>query len=67
MKQLVEELKATNPRFEYYLFDDNDCREFIKEHFDTEVLDAYNNLIPCAYKANLLRYRVLYIHGGIWI
>jgi len=67
MKERVEQLKATNPRFEHYLFDDNDCREFIKEHFDTNVLNAYDNLIPGAYKADLWRYCVLYIHGGIYM
>ena len=67
MKERVEELKATNPRFEHYLFDDNDCREFIKEHFDRDVLNAYDTLIPGAYKADLWRYCVLYIHGGIYM
>jgi len=67
MKERVEELKATNPRFEHYLFDDNDCREFIKEHFNDEVLNAYDRLIPGAYKADLWRYCILYIHGGIYM
>jgi mannosyltransferase OCH1-like enzyme len=67
MKERVEELKATNPRFEHYLFDDNDCREFIKNNFDNDVLYAYDNLIPGAYKADLWRYCVLYINGGIYL
>ena len=67
MKERVEELKATNPRFEHYLFDDNDCREFIKQHFDSNVLDAYDRLIPGAYKADLWRYCILYKYGGIYM
>ncbi len=67
MKERVQQLKDTNPRFEHYLFDDNDCREFIKNNFDKEVLDAYDNLIPGAYKADLWRYCVLYINGGIYL
>ena len=67
MKERVEELKAINPRFEHYLFDDNDCREFIAKHFDKQVLNAYDRLIPGAYKADLWRYCVLYIHGGIYM
>jgi len=67
MQECVERLKQQNPRFEHHLFDDNDCREFIKTHFDAEVLNAYDTLVPAAYKADLWRYCVLYIHGGIYM
>jgi mannosyltransferase OCH1-like enzyme len=67
MKECVELLKSQNPRFEHYLFDDNDCREFIKDNFDIPVLNAYDSLIPGAYKADLWRLCVLYINGGIYM
>jgi mannosyltransferase OCH1-like enzyme len=67
MKKCVESLKAQNPKFEHFLFDDNDCREFIKTHFRTDVLNAYDKLIPGAYKADLWRYCVLFINGGIYV
>ena len=67
MKERVESLKLSNPRFEHYLFDDNDCREFIKDNFDIAILNAYDNLIPGAYKADLWRLCVLYINGGIYM
>jgi len=67
MKMIVDNLKRQNPRFEHYLFDDNDCREFIKEHFEKDVLDAFDSLIPGAYKADLWRLCVLYINGGIYL
>ena len=56
-----------NPDWEYHFFDNNACRDFIKEHFPKKVLDAYDNLIPGAYKADLWRYCVLYIHGGLYV
>jgi mannosyltransferase OCH1-like enzyme len=67
MKERVELLKAQNPRFNHHLFDDNDCREFIKTHFKPDVLDAYDRLIPGAYKADLWRYCILYKEGGIYL
>jgi mannosyltransferase OCH1-like enzyme len=67
MKESVELLKSQNPEFTYQLFDDNDCREFIAANFDCCVLDAFDRLIPGAYKADLWRYCVLYIHGGIYL
>jgi mannosyltransferase OCH1-like enzyme len=67
MFQAVKMIKKNNPKFNYFLFDDNDCRNFIKTHFDSTVLNAYDSLIPGAYKADLWRYCVLYIHGGIYL
>lgn len=67
MKKNVERLKSKNPDFEYYLFDDEDCRKFIGDHFEENVLKAYNKIIPGAYKADLWRYCVLYINGGIYL
>jgi len=67
MKECVEKLKNNNPEFNHYLYDDGDCLEFIKENFSQDVVDAYNNLIPGAYKADLWRYCILYIKGGIYL
>ena len=67
MNAAVNYLRTVNPKFKYYLFDDNDCREFIKTNFELSVLNAYDSLIPGAFKADLWRYCVLYIHGGIYL
>jgi mannosyltransferase OCH1-like enzyme len=67
MRERVELLKHQNPRFNHYLFDDNDCREFIKTHFKPDVLDTYDMLIPGAYKADLWRLCILFIKGGIYM
>ena len=61
MAWVVNRIKTTHPDFEYHLFDDNDCRKFIKEHFNMETLWAFDKLIPGAYKADLWRYCGRYI------
>ena len=66
MKQNYEILINIHPTFEHNIFDENDCREFIKTNFDNFVLEAYDKLIPSAYKSDLWRYCVLYINGGIY-
>lgn len=63
----VKKLRINNPDFNYFLFDDTDCREFIKNNFDSKVLNAYDSLIPGAYKADLWRYCILYKNGGIYL
>ena len=67
MAKSVLLIKKLNPRFNYYLYDDNECYEFIKNNYDGSVLNAYNRLIPGAYKADLWRYCVLYKKGGIYL
>ena len=67
MLQTILLIVRNNPKFRYYLFDDNDCQKFIKDNFSEEILNTYNNLIPGAYKADLWRYCILYKMGGIYI
>jgi mannosyltransferase OCH1-like enzyme len=67
MAKSIEKIKIANPEFEHKLFDDTDCRNFIINNFNDNVLYAYDNLIPGAFKADLWRYCVLYIHGGIYL
>ncbi len=67
MLDSVLSVKNQNPEFEYHLYDDHDCLDFIKNHFPQSVSDAYKALIPGAYKADLWRYCVLYIYGGVYI
>ena len=56
-----------NPDWEYHFFDKDDRRNFIKDNFPKKTLEAYDTLIPGAYKADLWRYCVLYIHGGVYV
>jgi hypothetical protein len=66
MQENVNRMRKVNPEFNVYLYDDNDCREFIKNNFPKDILTAYNTLKPGAYKADLWRLCVLYINGGIY-
>jgi mannosyltransferase OCH1-like enzyme len=67
MQKVVDQLKIQNPEFSYHLYDDNDCREFIRINFSQDILHAYDALIPGAYKADLWRYCILYKNGGIYM
>jgi mannosyltransferase OCH1-like enzyme len=67
MAECVEKLKMANPEFQHHLFDEIECREFINSNFDDSVIEAYDSIIPKAYKADLWRYCVLYIKGGVYL
>lgn len=67
MRECVDKLKRINPEFKHYLYDENECREFIKKNFDSDVLGAFDGLIPLSYKSDLWRFCVLYKLGGIYL
>ena len=67
MRACVNKLIHNNPEFTHHLYDDTMCREFIKRNFQDKVVRAFDMLNPGAYKADLWRYCVLYIHGGIYL
>lgn len=67
MKENLELVQLSNPEFNVYLYDDEDCRVLIEDYFDASVLEAYDTLIPGAYKADLWRLCALYIYGGVYM
>lgn len=56
-----------NPDFDYYFHDTYEQRGLIRDNFDEKVLKAYDTLIPGAYRSDLWRLCVLYVHGGIYM
>jgi hypothetical protein len=66
MYKAMSSWRDLNPDWAYHFYSDLDCEQFIADHFEQDVLDAYQQLIPGAYRADLWRYCVLYIHGGFY-
>ncbi len=66
MKKSVEMVMSKNSEFNFYIYDDEDCRNFLRKYFIKDVVDSFDSLIPGAYKADLWRYCVLYYYGGIY-
>ena len=66
MNKLVNKIKEENQEFNIYIYDDKDCRNMIEKYFVKDVINAFDSLIPGAYKADLWRLCVLYLYGGIY-
>jgi hypothetical protein len=66
-EKVVKNITEFAPTHKREFYDDQRCKEFLLEHFDGKVLDAYNSLRHGAHKADLFRYCVLYIKGGIYL
>ena len=66
IKRNIESLIHFHPSHTHKIYSDEDLRCFINLRFDKEVIKAYDNLRPLAYKADLGRYCLLYENGGLY-
>jgi mannosyltransferase OCH1-like enzyme len=67
LTELINRWKLFNPTYQYILYDTNDARLFIKNHFGIRFLNVFDKIKPGAYKADFWRYCILYIHGGVYV
>ena len=67
MQQNLDRLRQLNPEFSFHLYTDEDCLTFIQKHFTSDVADAFQALLPGAYKADLWRLCILYVYGGYYM
>jgi len=65
MNLLTSSWKINNPNYAYFLFNNDERKAFIKKNFDENIYNAYCKIIPGAFKADLWRYCILYIYGGV--
>ena len=63
---VFQNIKKYSPNYEYRFYNDSDCLEFIKSHFDNDVLEKYKEL-KGAHQADLFRYCILYEYGGVYL
>ncbi|MCZ6666977.1 MAG: glycosyltransferase [Gammaproteobacteria bacterium] len=63
----VTRWQEMNPEFDYYFFDDDAARGFVEEHFPAEVLQAFDALVPGAFRADLWRCCYLVKNGGVYV
>jgi hypothetical protein len=56
-----------HPNYDFNFYDDIACRRMLQQHFPPAVLQAYDDLVPGAYKCDLWRICVLYVYGGLYV
>jgi Glycosyltransferase sugar-binding region containing DXD motif len=64
MSRMVESFRQSG--WEYRFYNDDQAAAFLSHHFPPAVLQAYQVLQPGAFKADLFRYCVLLIYGGVY-
>jgi hypothetical protein len=62
--RLMESFRQSG--WEHRFYTDDMMAAFLTTHFPKQVQQAYHDLLPGAFKADLFRYCVLLIHGGLY-
>lgn len=65
--QHLQQVIANNPDYDYYFFGDDECRAYLSQYYSLEYLQAFDDLIPGAFKADFWRYAILAREGGVYI
>jgi len=65
-KKVHDNISKYASDYSYFFYDDNQCRDFLHNHFIPEVLQKFDEL-KGAHKADLFRYCILYIFGGVYL
>jgi mannosyltransferase OCH1-like enzyme len=53
--------------YEYNFYNDEDCEAFLKKYFIPDVFKKFKSMKKGAHKADLFRYCLLYVYGGIYL
>mmetsp|Transcript_58680 Transcript_58680/g.174633 ORF Transcript_58680/g.174633 Transcript_58680/m.174633 type:complete len:363 (-) Transcript_58680:609-1697(-) len=62
-------LKPSNPEYDFVLMNDTEVDDFMRTHFRGRIYDAFRLMNPAigAMRADLWRYCVLYVYGGVYL
>lgn len=66
VKKNINSLKIYHPDAEYIFWQEDEIRVFLRKNFTPNVLEAFDCLKAFALKADLARYCILYILGGLY-
>lgn len=62
----IQDLQRMYPDCEHHLYNRPELLKFIETHFNSNVVQAFKKVKPYAFKADLGRYCLLYVHGGYY-
>jgi hypothetical protein len=60
-------LREMHPWAKHHLLGNDDIRSLLSAHFSADVLAAYDQQAPFSFRANLARYCLIYLFGGLYV
>jgi len=65
--EVYQTIQKYASEYNHIVLDDTDAINFLTEYFEATVVKTFNKLKLGAHKADLLRYCLLYIYGGVYM
>lgn len=66
-EEVFSNIREYAPEYNHIVLDDSEISEFLQAHFSPSVYYTFLNLRSGAHKADLARYCLLYIYGGVYM
>ena len=66
-RYIYEQYQKYAPGFKLDIFDDEDCKEFLRREYDESYVQKFEELETGAHKADLFRYAYLFKRGGLYM
>lgn len=63
----MQSIEEVYPSSIHKIWNSEKIEKFLRNNFPEDVFLSYKKLVPFAYKADLARYCILYIYGGIYV
>lgn len=67
LKKYHDQCRLINNNFRYYFWDNIRIIKLLSKYFDKEYIELYNYYTIPSQKADLSKYAILYIYGGIYL
>lgn len=64
---ILEQYVKYAPKYNLHIFDDEDCKAFLKEHYGVEFVVKFESFQMGCHKADFFRYAYLFKMGGIYL
>jgi mannosyltransferase OCH1-like enzyme len=64
--KVYDNIKKYAPNYQHIIYNDKEIIDFLSKNFDKNVVDKFKELSG-AHKADLFRYCILYVYGGIYL
>ena len=66
VRRMYAKFEQDNPGWRTVYFSGKRCRKFVLDHFGRRTCEAYDKLVPGAFRADLFRYCAVYVLGGVY-
>ena len=66
-QKVYDNIKKYAPNYKHIIYDDQECITFLENHYNHEFSNLFKAIKSGPHKADLIRYCLLYLTGGVYL